>query len=90
MPGRLGEYYPIIKKFKRETQLISRHGPWRPILPRHLPLAALNPGPQAWHWKEPGVLTHLPLGHELGPWHSFTSGNGTGEGEERVELRKYH
>lgn len=42
-------------------------------LPTHLSSAGLNPGLQSWHWKEPAVLTHPPLGQDLGSLHSSTS-----------------
>lgn len=47
-------------------------------LPTHLSLTGLNPGPQAWHWKEPRVLTQTPLGQEPGSLHSSTSAQGEG------------
>ena len=47
-------------------------------LPTHLSPAARKPGPQAWHWKEPRVLTQTPLGQELGSLHSSMSTQGEG------------
>lgn len=42
-------------------------------LPTHLSSAGLNPGPQAWQWKEPRVLTQTPPGQDRGSLHSSTS-----------------
>lgn len=41
--------------------------------PTHLLLMDLNPGPQAWHWKEPTVLTQTLSGQELESLHSSIS-----------------
>jgi len=48
------------------------------VLPAHLSSTGLYPGPQAWHWKEPRVLTQTPSGQEPGSPHSSTSARGEG------------